>query len=320
MAMMDYGVPSWVPPAAAQPGYEDLLAQARLRMLEGGGGGGTVPAAVPPVPSYGPGWLELAMALPGSGDGAGGLPGGPVPSPAGGVEERGGGGRAGAMGEFGGGGGGGGGGGFGSGQMGRNWGIGAALLAAMGAPVLGMGLEGGRRANNVSYANDIRGMLGLPQRSWLSDMFSGVGSGNPLASLGTVDIAGRSTEVSPGGMNRAGRTTYTPEEARRRQLAQLTAAQTIQRLARAQAGGGGVAPGGYAGAPGSLSPGRTGFEGSPEVGPAASRSLGGIGRSFRDTTAGGGRGGGGRSERDLDRESRAATGERTSQRGGMGGL
>lgn len=63
-------------------------------------------------------------------------------------------------------------------------------------------------------------------------------------------------------------------------------------------------PPGYAGAVS----GRTGFEGSPEMGGRR-----GGGRS-------GERGGGGKSERDLDRESRAATGERTSQRGGMGGL
>lgn len=110
--------------------------------------------------------------------------------------------------------------GFGSGPLGKGWSRGASLIGGMINPFAGLALEGGRRANNLSYANSQRDMLGIARPGAFGDFFGAGGSGSPTRSIGSVDIGGRSTGVSYGGMLDSGRTSYTPEEARRRQAAQ----------------------------------------------------------------------------------------------------
>lgn len=110
--------------------------------------------------------------------------------------------------------------GFGSGPLGKGWSRGASLVGGMINPFAGLAMEGGRRANNMSYANSQRDMLGISRPGAFGDFFGAGGSGSPTRSIGKVDIGGRSTGVSYGGMLDSGRTSYTPEEARRRQAAQ----------------------------------------------------------------------------------------------------
>lgn len=114
--------------------------------------------------------------------------------------------------------------GFGSQPLGKGWSRGASLVGGLVNPFAGLAMEGGRRANNVSYANSQRDMLGINQPEGFvnsfKDFFGAGGSGSPTQSIGSVNIGGRSTGVSYGGTLDSGRTSYTPEEARRRQAAQ----------------------------------------------------------------------------------------------------
>jgi hypothetical protein len=235
--------PSWVNPmnagSPAPQGYDQLLAQSRLRLAQ--------QPALPtppaqPAPQMPPGLREVFDRLPPQaqqtilqrlGGGA----------DAGGEGTRDPWGTAGRRGPL------------GANVMGPGY---AKVSAGLGAIIPGAGLlfEGGRRLNNTAWANRQRDMLGIDKPGFWGDFFSGIGGGRADRSIGTVNIGGRGpTQVSRGGMVASGRTSYTSEEARRRQMAS------------------------------------------------------------RVDRSGGGYGGG-----DLDRASRAATGERTSSPGGMGGM
>lgn len=251
-------MPDWVPPAAmgVVPGYDELLARARTRML-----GVTDPAAAPAAPgpsnisdttndilsSLSPEARQVIDRLPpnvrnelvqrfsrnSDNRPVRYSPNGEAPS--------------GSL-------------GFGDQTFGPGYRFGS-MAAMMVNPVLGLGMEATRRANNVSRVNTLRDMLGIDEKpGWFSDFFGGVGKGNRDTVIGSIDRGVTTTPVSLGGV-----ASFTPQEAynRQRSYASYTA-------------------------------------------PAQERNGGG--RSAE------------RSERDLDRESRGATGERTSQRGGMGGL
>lgn len=132
--------------------------------------------------------------------------------------------------------------GFGSQPLGKGWRAGTALTSAIN-PFAGLLAEGGRRASNVSYANSQRNIAGIePGGFWgnIRDSFGAGGSGSDTRSIGKVDIGGRSTDVSYGGILDSGRTSYTPEEAQGRQWAQDFA--DVDR-----GGGGGGVSSGYGG-------------------------------------------------------------------------
>jgi len=157
------------------------------------------PAAAPAGQA---GQFEFTGAAHEAGGGAGGMPGGGGPADFGGFRGLG---------------------GFGAQNYGPGWGKATAGVAGMVNPAVGLGLEAARRANNVSYANSQRSMLGMPENSFgqnFRDFFSPIGKGYRDASIGKVSIGGRpAVDVSYGGMV-GDRTSYTPEEARRRQASQ----------------------------------------------------------------------------------------------------